>query len=454
MIKAGRPRRWQWVIGVLALLLAAAFVFKVRQAEKEALRAAATSSPLPRSPGQETAAPLEAAEAAETAGPVASAAEGHGAVQVETCGGRWATPAPDGQVPWAAVTSEASQAALRQRAVAAMRASPAPFAQAAALVESELFKDADHRAAAFFGGRECRNPACGYSDAAAADVARTRDRLARMAVSTTDPKLYSLALDICGLARPASEGVCRMLNPAQWARLEPGNAAPWLTALDNASNAGDRAGGDEALHQIATATRNDRHLNEVSRVLMAQLPDDDASLPDANLLALQSMSGTVTLRTSMAAGSALGVCKVDALRDANRAQTCDRVAELFVGQSDTTFDYTIGIAIGKRLGWPRDRIDELRGQRDAWMYAEAAEALEPGNGSCARLNRNIDRLAKLADLGEMGSMHRWIAASGRTPANFIEAQRATDEMSKKARVVEPDQPLSNQIATQSSAPSR
>src|SRR5437870_2085243 len=61
--------------------------------------------------------------------------------------------------------------------------------------------------------------------------ARRRDALAEISASTTDPRVYALGYMTCATSRPASGDACQMLSAAQWARLDPGNAQPWLYAL-------------------------------------------------------------------------------------------------------------------------------------------------------------------------------------------------------------------------------
>lgn len=455
MMVVDHPRRWQLAIAALAalvLLLAVVFIWQVRHAEEDSGGVAATAVSRPGTAGPELAA---AASTADAAGPIAEAATGHGADQVEVCGGAWVTPEPDGSLDWAAVTTnEASQAAMRARVVASLQSSPDAFAQASALVEGELFVDREHHAATLFGNSRCLDPVCEFSEAAAADVAQARDHLARMAVSSTDPRLYALALDICALAKPGSEGTCQLLNPRQWAKLEPGNAAPWLMMLESASNAGNEAGIDEALHQIASATHNDRHATDVARAVIAAMPDDDASLPDAVRVGLVSFGNSGVYRPTAAMLPLVKACNGEALRDANRAQTCDGVAELLVERSDSLLARVVGTNMGKRLGWPTERIERLRGEITAWSQDSAADILDFGDASCLSLRRTVDHIARRARLSETGSMRQWIAASGRSPADFVKLQQNFDRAMQSARVVLADQPRSNQTATQSSAPTK
>lgn len=455
MMVVDHPRRWQLAIAALAalvLLLAVVFIWQVRHAEEDPGGVAATAVSRPGTAGPVLAA---AASTADAASPITEAATGHGADQVEVCGGAWVTPEPDGLIDWAAATTnEASQAAMRARVVASLRSSPDAFAQASALVEGELFGDREHHAATLFGNIHCIDPVCEFSEAAAADVAQARDHLARMAVSSTDPRLYALALDICALAKPDSEGACQLLNPRQWAKLEPGNAAPWLMMLESASNAGNEAGIDEALHQIATAMHNDRHATDVARAVIAAMPDDDASLPDAVRVGLQSFGTSGAYRPTAAMLPLVKACSGEALRDVNRAQTCDGVAELLVERSDNLLARAVGTNMGERLGWPTERIERLRGEITAWSQDSAADILNFGHASCLSLRRSVDRIARRARLNETGSLRQWVTASGRSPADFVKLQQTFDRAAQAARVVPADQPRSNQTATQSSAPTK
>jgi hypothetical protein len=91
-----------------------------------------------------------------------------------------------------------------------------------------------------------------------AEADRRRDELARSAVDSIDPALYSMAMRAC---RPDAQGrvrgACQLLSLQRWAALDADNGAVWLEVAGDAVNRGQRAEVEQALYRASIASRWD-----------------------------------------------------------------------------------------------------------------------------------------------------------------------------------------------------
>ena len=114
---------------------------------------------------------------------------------------------------------------------------------------------------------QAANPGCASDPKCQVDVSRAaetagndaRDAIVRLASTTDRPEVYALAFYACRWSRQSQPGACAQLSAEQWARLEPGNAMPWLFAADAAQRRGDAAALDEAMFRASQAPFNDSH---------------------------------------------------------------------------------------------------------------------------------------------------------------------------------------------------
>jgi hypothetical protein len=241
-----------------------------------------------------------------------------------------------------------------------------------------------------------------------------------MATTTSDPRVYALAFNTCGRAQP-TEGACQLLNPEQWARLDPGNATPWLFVLTQAGQRRDAVAQSEALFRISTSARSDQHFFAVPGLVIDHMPGDEASMPAALTLASEAIG--VEAAWSLPGYQALyDWCKTSTLRDANRRQTCTAVAELLVEHSDTLLERSVGVGIGKRLGWSDERIERLRGEQAAYIDSLGASTAQTPVDGCSGIRRDLSTVNRHARLGEAGALREWVAQSGKTPEDFIRAE--------------------------------
>ena len=385
-------RRLRWTVAILALTLCMVWL---------GVAVIDRIVPIRREPGSTAAAMLQqrifelrpGPSAAVSAAPAASAIAGR-ANEHEVCGVGWFKVDERGPTPLEAlrIVRQIDLPAGRKRMVEALRADPSERAQAmAALLEVSGERDS-------------------------ALSASLPGRIAEAAYRSDDPVLYGFALRTCG-HRTAQQSSCRLLSPAQWARLDPRNAAPWFEALGSATAARDPLGRDEALHRIASSDRLLTYAGAMARVILDHASADDRGALMAWLLAVDVIGiEAAWVRYYGAIGSA---CKAAALADSNRRQTCSAIAELMVERSDDPVDRHVGLTLGEGLGWPNDRVDRLRGEAQAYSEAEAQKRHSNEDFDCKTVRRDLDFVRSRADIGELEKQRRWIAASGRTAESFV-----------------------------------
>ncbi len=231
-------------------------------------------------------------------------------------------------------------------------------------------------------------------------------RLAAMARTTTDPRLYALAFRACH-SSGSHEG-CQALSVRRWAALDPGNAKPWLYALDDAVQAGDVSGQEEALFHLATASRiDDRYDTPVGPIVDAAGPDG-AEPAAANALAIEAVGLSAAQPGNEFTLSRL--CRASAAADANRRQSCLAAARVLADHADTTLARAVGVSLEAHLTGDPARLQRLRARpTDPAFLALDTPA------SCGQLRRNLQLWRRLAQVGEIGVLREHEAASADVP---------------------------------------
>ncbi len=442
------PRRWAWALGVGVAVLVGLLVWLLLLARGAAPPMAQTvrgadsaerrvMGPVP--PRVTTAPPTRAASG-ETA---------RGIEQYEICGGTWVKANADGNVDDEALKGPMRRDEAAQAVDRALAADPRPMAQAARLILEIMNGGDDQRRALLARGADCSaSGACppGFAAPPAAAVsamAASREALARSAATTTDPAVYALAFRVCA-SGGVRDGACALLSAEQWARLDPGNAAPWQEVFAAAQARRDNAAANEALHRIATSQRSNQRFFDLPGLLIDAAPDDDGLRNGVFLLAVEAigLQSTVSLPSY---APFVSVCRREALRDSNRRQTCDSIADLLAQKSDTLLERAMGEAVGRQLGWPQERIERMRAEQDAFVTSKYA-GIEPRNAmGCDAIKRVTDDVRRKARLGEVGAMHDWLAHEAPPPDELL--RRYRDEQREQGKAA-----AAAQAASAASAP--
>ena len=237
--------------------------------------------------------------------------------EVQMCGGAWIELKEDGEVDWKSVEAVSPAEAFMTGALEAMASGADERARAAALATMAR------------AGRE--RP-------------RLADTLAKLAQTSDDPVVYGWAVQACSVAAPEVTGFCQVISPAQWARLDPANAAPWISVAARAQAENDTAAFEDALYRIGSAERYEPDY-KLASVLLDHVPAGEANLWGAFNLAV-SGSGASAGFAASEGGLPLHSCRAQDLTQGGRRETCSRIAEMLVKASTTHHGLTVGSAIG------------------------------------------------------------------------------------------------------------
>ena len=232
------------------------------------------------------------------------------------------------------------------------------------------------------------------------------EALAQDALAVADARVYGLAWGAChpsaaswmGQPPPGTTPACARLSASEWGRLDPGNAAPWLYALDAAEKAGDEAGRREALRHMAESSRFEVHpYAGAAAVARLQMPQD-ADLAAQSTAAVKAFGigfpffGALTTR-----------CREHAGDDEDRAATCARIAELLFKHSDAMLSRNLGGAVHKLLTGDASWLDrahrDLRLAAARWNETVAGQAVD--SGPCADVRGQLRHFARLDSIGEL-----------------------------------------------------
>ena len=227
------------------------------------------------------------------------------------------------------------------------------------------------------------------------------DALVTDALAVTDPRVYGLAYVNChpwlavgpnGAPPLAPTAACARLSATQWARLDPGNAVPWLWALQDADRRGDEAAQREALRSMAASSRMDVHFH-AGAAAVARL-----GLPDADLAA-QLTATTQALGTETTPGSPLiARCRERSADDAELASACSRIAELLYDHSDSLIWHALGGALHKVVTGDASWLDRAHQEQRSMAPARPAVADTAPCGGQRDFLRTIVRMDAVGEL--------------------------------------------------------
>jgi hypothetical protein len=416
-----RRRRGRF-IALAAVLGAGAVGFALRPPAPPPAEVAAPGAAAVPAPAKSAAKQRPTVAPAAPRVPAAASAALPGPGEAEVCGlgiVRVDGHDPSGlkQVP------EASRREAYVRLQAVMQASPDARVRAAGLLlESRWLagRAAETLAAA--------TPACAASDAAcrreARRTARTAsalaaapatDALAQRAAGSSDAEVYAFAVEACARDEALVHAApwCQQVSVEQWARLEPDNAVPWLEVAAAARRRGDAAAENDAMYRASVAPQSDAHRAAPARMAAEMMP------PDAPEAGRSAVIVELAAAPSAIGGRGLDAvnrhCAADALRDANRRQTCDALADALAARGTTLREAAVGRRLGERLGWPGERVQGLRDEQRALAAAASRYLTEFGRLSCAGVQRRTRWLAMVAAQGEIGAARELLDRFGAPP---------------------------------------
>jgi hypothetical protein len=225
-----------------------------------------------------------------------------------------------------------------------------------------------------------------------------------------------------------------LLSRAQWARLDPDNALPWLELAAESPHDGEAEA--DAMHRAASAQRSDAHAGLLPSLVERAL---GGATPLQRTLALSASWSAQAAWAPARSGQAYAWCSAEALVDANRRQTCEELAEILTSRSTGLAEMAVGIAIGRNLGWPAERSSLEQQEHDALTGAGRFPAVGL-DLSCPGVERVQAWMRRLAAEGEVQAAREALADSGASVAQWMERYRkelalATSAAEAAARAV-------------------
>lgn len=249
--------------------------------------------------------------------------------------------------------------------------------------------------------------------------------LVELALRTSDPTIYAMALAACDrrAVEPAQSQACQMVNAEQGARLDVDNAAAWFSVAGQAAARGEPEAVAAALHRASVATRLHYRTAEFAALAIAAMPEP---LPRAEQAQILVAAIGIQAALSMPQYQVLTRhCDEARVRDSNHRQTCSALAELLVTKGPTLLDLRIGRRIGERVGWPLERTEQLGAMSEALMQAVFDELTSAPGGSlsCASAERYERWWRAQSPGGERAAAEQIRARSGLSQAQLMERYR-------------------------------
>lgn len=237
-------------------------------------------------------------------------------------------------------------------------------------------------------------------------------KLAAIAVTSKDPAVVAQAVRAC--EGQTALQACSTLTFQHWARLDPGNLAPWIFVLNNARERQDTAGVNEALHQMSVSKFSKAH----EFFAWTRFASETDTGTDLQRLVSVDQMGALHLLHSFDIGGLLDECNKPRVIDANRRQLCDSIATVMVEKGDTYFLTSMGIGLGQRAGWPIAKLAAIHAEKLAIQqsHTEAASAFFQEDGAqkldCQSVDRTRSLMRVMGQQGELASARGLAKANG------------------------------------------
>ncbi|HXD06939.1 MAG TPA: hypothetical protein VN680_12870 [Burkholderiaceae bacterium] len=248
------------------------------------------------------------------------------------------------------------------------------------------------------------------------------DQLVRLAVASSDPAIYAIAIEGCKGGAVEGYAACSLLSRAQWVRLDPDNARPWLELAAEAARQKDGAAEDQAMSRAAFARHSDDYAGLLPSLVDRGLGAGASALQ--RTLMLSASWGVQAGWVALHSAQAYEYCAGDS--SPARHDTCDALAQTLAYRSSSLRDLGVGIAIGRALGWDGARLADLQREYDAIAEASGFQAVGV-DLSCEAVDRVQDWMHQLAASGELVAMREVLSRSGRSIEAWSEQHRRSYE---------------------------
>lgn len=274
---------------------------------------------------------------------------------------------------------------------------------------------------------------------------RPLNALAKLAVDSRDPAVYALAVQACQStgALETRRGGCQLISYDQWALLDARNAVPWMYAADAALSRRDGGAYAEAMYRIAHAEVSETFFGLLPGLARSHLPVDlPAYLWPAVYTRVIGMQAAMPLPGYQRVAQ---FCSVDAVKDANRLQTCSDIAGVLLGRGTSLIDHSIGITIAKRAGWNEARLAQAELKREAYGYAAMSVGKLFEETRCEDVRQANDYAQQMGAHGEIAALQQVVERSGRSLESLAAEHRAAAQ--RLLQQGQPSQPPAGTSAT-------
>jgi hypothetical protein len=252
--------------------------------------------------------------------------------------------------------------------------------------------------------------------------------LVRLAINSSDPDLYALAIHSCrSRIGDGAEGDCSQLNFGQWARIEPGNAAPWLGIANEALLHGDKATVHDAMFRASRSRFSDFHDDQIYELIASDLmTQQEKSDQTGIMMSVLGIKAAVALPGLMIPYQ---YCSSTTSIDQYRLQVCGDLAAMLIRNGRSLMDVGIGAATASRMGWTDARLSALHDEVDALHQVEMdyiARPEESGDGWFSCDGQKIFRrdAAVIAKVGEAAKFRLALKLGGIPIPQLAERWRA------------------------------
>ncbi|MDE1926201.1 MAG: hypothetical protein KGI36_03325 [Burkholderiales bacterium] len=225
-------------------------------------------------------------------------------------------------------------------------------------------------------------------------------QLAGLAAGSGDPVLLAWAAQRCNSSTPCST------DPAgEWARIEPGNAVPWLLI---ATQQPQRR--PQALAALAHANSYSSHYGAVSETALKAMPADIPAYLQPRLLMQISLVDAGMGDAGIA--KAINLCRPAPEAGSQRQALCRSLGALMVRQGDAAISYLIGLRVQELSGLPDVHYQQRRAEMQKLISQTNMSLFDWQHPyTCATVDRWQRWTRDRAKLGELGAARTWAAAA-------------------------------------------
>jgi hypothetical protein len=256
-------------------------------------------------------------------------------------------------------------------------------------------------------GNDCKVP----YEAQVQVAARSASDLALLAQGAKLPQAYSWALTACRAKAgdPILYPACANVLAQHWADAAPNNAWPWLLLAVEAQRRNDVSGVESAMHRASLASDWQHPGDEARRMLVSHLPPSVTSTT-----VLYALIGVGSLHADKAGlGSLSQYCGAN--QDANRAQTCARLAAGLLKSANDLLQLSVAIKVGARSGLPAELLAAAEAHRDTAQanMKSTVDLLSDPRRQCPFHQVQARVAIRAADIGELAAIQEEFRARPR-----------------------------------------